>query len=213
MVGLLRKAPHPEWVLMYRLGLGRDRIAALVRAAPATVGYHLRVARRQDPDLEAAHLAAEAALSPAAVARMEEAIAWVADAGRLPRGPSAGQVERSMEAWIRQRRSEAAAGTLHPSYRAGLARIAGWDTNARTAADEARWHTRLAELQQYRAEGNDWPRHRAYDTEQEHALGVWIHGQRQKLREDTLSPDKAAQLDAVVPGWQKGRTRGRPARS
>lgn len=117
-----------------------------------------------------------------------------------------------MEAWIRQRRREAAAGTLHPSYRDGLARIAGWDTNARTAADEARWHTRLAELVQYRAEGNDWPRHREYDTEQEHTLGVWIHGLRQKLREDTLSSDKAA-LDAAVPGWQKGRTRGRPARS
>lgn len=37
----LRSASDPEWVLMYRLGLGRSRIAALVRAAPATVGYHL----------------------------------------------------------------------------------------------------------------------------------------------------------------------------
>jgi hypothetical protein len=30
-----------EWVLMYRLGLGRARIAALVRVPPAAVGYHL----------------------------------------------------------------------------------------------------------------------------------------------------------------------------
>ena len=209
---LLRKAPYPEWVLMYRLGLGRDRIAALVRAAPATVGYHLRVARRQDPQLQAAHRAAGAAPSAAAVARMEEVIAWVAAAGRLPRGRSDDRAERSMEAWIRQRRAEAAAGTLHPCYRDGLARIPGWNTNARTAADEARWDARLAELRRYRAEGNDWPRHQKYATEQEHTLGVWIHVQRQKLREGTLSPDKAAQLDAAVPGWQQGRPRGRVAR-
>lgn len=171
------------------------------------------MARRQDPELEAAHRTAGAAPSPAAVARMEEVIAWVTEAGRLPRGRSDYQAERSMEAWIRQRRSEAAAGTLHPSYRDGLARIPGWDTNARTAADEARSQARLVELVRYRAQGKDWPRHRAYETEQKHALGVWIHGQRQSLREDALSPEKAAQLDAAVPGWQKGRTRGRPARS
>jgi Helicase associated domain len=212
MDSLLRKAPYPEWVLMYRLGLGRDRIAALVRAAPATVGYHLGVARRQDPELEAAHRAAGAAPSLVAVARMEEIIDWVTDAGRLPRGRVADQAERSMEAWIRQRRSEAAAGTLHPSYRDGLARIPGWDTNARTAADEARWQARLAELVRYRAGGNDWPRHHEYDTDEEHVLGVWIHGQRQKFREGTLSPDKAAQLDAAIPGWLQGRTRGRATR-
>lgn len=82
---------------MYRLGLGRDRIAAVVRAAPATVGYHLGIARRQDPELEAAHIAAGAPLSPAAVARMEEVIAWVAGAGRLPRGRATDQAERSTE--------------------------------------------------------------------------------------------------------------------
>ncbi|MGY2747353.1 hypothetical protein [Arthrobacter sp. UYCu723] len=51
----LRRAPDAEWVLMYRLGLSRKRIADLVRAEPATVGYHLVVARRQDPGLEPAH--------------------------------------------------------------------------------------------------------------------------------------------------------------
>jgi hypothetical protein len=54
----LRRAPDAEWVLMYRLGLSRKRIADLVGAEPATVGYHLVIARRQDPRLEAAHLAA-----------------------------------------------------------------------------------------------------------------------------------------------------------
>jgi hypothetical protein len=57
----LRRAPDAEWVLMYRLGLSRQRIAALVRAEPATVGYHLVIARRQDPELEAEHQAAAGA--------------------------------------------------------------------------------------------------------------------------------------------------------
>ncbi|KQQ98407.1 hypothetical protein ASF72_18350 [Arthrobacter sp. Leaf141] len=77
MDGLLRKAPYPEWALTSRLGLDRDRIAALVRAAPGTLAYHLGIARRPDPEFEAAHLAAGAALSPTTAARMEEVIAWV----------------------------------------------------------------------------------------------------------------------------------------
>ena len=85
----LRRAPDAEWVLMYRLGLSRQRIAAIVRAEPATVGYHLVIARRQDPGLEAEHLAAAGATpvpypSPADLAHMDELIAWVKAEGRLP---------------------------------------------------------------------------------------------------------------------------------
>lgn len=75
----LRRAPDVEWVLMYRLGLSRKRIAALVRVHPAAVGYHLVIARRQDSGLEAEHHAATGAKPsppPADLARMEEVIAW-----------------------------------------------------------------------------------------------------------------------------------------
>ncbi|MDQ0819158.1 MULTISPECIES: hypothetical protein [unclassified Arthrobacter] len=87
----LRRAPDAEWVLMYRLGLSRQRIAELVRVHPAVVGYHLVIARRQDPGLEAEHLAAAGAIpvpypSPKDLARMEEVIAWVSAEGRLPDG-------------------------------------------------------------------------------------------------------------------------------
>lgn len=71
----LRRAPDAEWVLMYRLGLSRKRIAELVRAEPATVGYHLVVARPQDPGLETAHQTAastKARCSPMDLARMDE---------------------------------------------------------------------------------------------------------------------------------------------
>jgi hypothetical protein len=100
----LRRAPDAEWVLVYRLGLSRQRIAELVRAHPALVWYHLVIARRQDPGLEAAHRAATVAKPrpfPGSLARMDEAIAWIRSGGRLPRDRSEHQEERSMARWLR----------------------------------------------------------------------------------------------------------------
>ncbi|WP_223987926.1 helicase associated domain-containing protein [Arthrobacter sp. NicSoilB8] len=211
----LRRAPDAEWVLMYRLGLSRQRIAALVRAEPATVGYHLVIARRQDPGLEAEHQAAAGAApvlhpSPKDLRRMEELIAWVKAEGRFPEDRSGDRSERSMARWLSGRRREAAEGTLDPACRDGLARVPGWADNRREAADEARWHHRLAQLAAYREEGNDWPRHKDCESEREHALGVWIHTQRYKHRRGELDPVKVKLLGDAVPGWQAGRTRGRP---
>ncbi|MCU1532996.1 MAG: helicase-associated protein [Arthrobacter sp.] len=207
----LRRAPDAEWVLMYRLGLSRQRIAALVAVPPAVVGYHLAIARRQDPGLEAGHQAGAAPIpcpSPRDLARMEEVIAWISAAGRLPHGRSGRTADGAVavRASARSRR-----GTLDPAYSEGLARVPGWAENRREAADEARWHDRLAELAVFREEGNDWPRHHDYDSEREHTLRVWIHAQRYKRRRDELDPVKVKLLDDAVPGWQAGRTRGRPS--
>ncbi|MEV5053687.1 helicase associated domain-containing protein [Arthrobacter sp. LAR12-1-1.1] len=211
----LRRAPDAEWVLMYRLGLSRKRIAELVRAEPATVGYHLVIARRQDPGLEAAHLAATdtgTSPSPAALARMEQIIVWITAEHRFPRDRSENKEERSMARWLSDRRREAADGTLHAAYGDGLSRVPGWEWNHRAAAEETRWHRRLAQLVEFREEGNDWPRHKKCDSEREHTLGVWVHAQRQKHRRGDLEAEKVKLLDAAIPGWQAGRTRGRPAR-
>ena len=110
------------------------------------------------------------------------------------------------------RRREAADGTLDPAYRAGLSRVPRWADSRRETEDEARWHHRLAQLIAYRQEGNDWPRHQGYETEREHTLGVWIHTQRYTRRRGELDPVKLKLLDDAVPGWQAGRTRGRPSR-
>ncbi|WP_211882370.1 helicase associated domain-containing protein [Pseudarthrobacter albicanus] len=212
----LRRAPDAEWVLMYRLGLGRKRIAELVRVPPAAVGYHLVIARRRDPGLEAAHYAATGATigpSPADFARMEEIIDWITATGRLPRDRAADKGERSMARWLSERRREAADGTLSPAYRDSLAQVPGWTGNPRAIEDESRWHDRLAQLVDFRAEGNDWPRHHDYASEREHTLGVWIHTQRYKRRRTYLDPAKIKLLDEAVPGWQTGRTRGRPPRT
>ena len=213
----LRRAPDAEWVLMYRLGLSRQRIAALVRAEPAAVGYHLVIARRQDPGLEAEHQAAAGAApvpypSPTDLARMEEVIAWVSAEGRLPDGRSGDRGERSMARWLSARRREAAEGTLDPAYSDGLARVPGWAENRREAEDEARWHDRLAQLVASGRKATTGPATTTTDSEREHTLGVWIHTQRYKRRRGELDPVKVKLLDDAVPGWQTGRTRGRPPR-
>jgi hypothetical protein len=115
-----------------------------------------------------------------------------------------------MTRWLSVRRREAAEGALDPSYRDGLAPVRGWQENRRESEDAARWHHRLAQLVDFRQEGNDWPRYKGCDSEREHTLGVWIHTQRQKHRSGELDPVKFRLLNNAVPGWQAGRTRGRP---
>ncbi|MDP9983118.1 hypothetical protein J2W14_002531 [Pseudarthrobacter oxydans] len=117
-----------------------------------------------------------------------------------------------MARWLSGRRREAAEGTLDPAYRDGLARVPGWRGNRRDAEDEARWHHRLAQLEDFRHVGSNWPRHMDCDSEREHTLGVWIHTQRYKNRRGELDPGKVKLLDDAVPGWQTGRTRGRHRR-
>jgi hypothetical protein len=41
---------------------------------------------------------------------------------------------------------------------------------------------------------------------------MWIHTQRYKHRHGDLDLAKIKLLDEAVPGWQAGRTRGRPPR-
>ncbi|TSE15732.1 hypothetical protein B1A87_007305 [Arthrobacter sp. KBS0703] len=64
------------------------------------------------------------------------------------------------------------AGTLAPAFREGLAVLPGWEGTPRAEADEARWQARLTALIAYRAAGNNWPRHKATITGEEHELGV-----------------------------------------
>ncbi|MGM9474215.1 hypothetical protein ACS5PJ_19680 [Pseudarthrobacter sp. YS3] len=53
-----RRAPDPEWVLMYRQGIPSPKIAAGAGAAASTVRYHLHLAIQVDPGLRDEHKAA-----------------------------------------------------------------------------------------------------------------------------------------------------------
>jgi hypothetical protein len=205
-------APNAEWVLMCRAGLTRARIAQLVRAPASTVGYHLRIAAAADAGLRRAHEAAAARktmVTAQGLERMEQLVALVQETGRYPSTNAESISGRTLAAWLQRRRAEARAGTLTPAFRDGLAVLDGWEGRPRTEADEHRWQERLKALVEYRAAGNDWPRHKAFITGTEHDLGIWLHTQRYKARRGQLDPQKAEALDAAVPGWRIGRPRGR----
>jgi hypothetical protein len=212
-----RGVPNAEWVLMYRGGLTRSRIATLTRTATSTVNHHLSAAVAADPALQAAHeKAADQALpqpGPSGLARMRKLVVMVQEAGRYPSRTAKDAAERTLASWLGRRRNDAVAGTLAPAYRDGLAVLPDWQRPPRAVADEARWRDRLTALAEYRAAGHDWPLHKTSVTGVEHELGVWLHSQRQKARRGELDPAKTAALDTAVPGWRAGRQRGRKPRN
>jgi hypothetical protein len=130
--------------------------------------------------------------------------------GRLPSSKSASARERALATWFVNRRKDHDRGTLAPIYSNGLQEIPGWEQRTRKDDDEKRWNHRLEELTAYMAAGNDWPRHKRTDTEEERLLGMWLHIQRMKYRRNELDQDKEEQLNMLLPDWRDGRTRGRP---
>ncbi|WP_306905345.1 helicase associated domain-containing protein [Arthrobacter pascens] len=139
---------------------------------------------------------------------MNDIIAFYTAEGRLPSTHGTSSRERAIGVWLHRRKQDAAQGTLSLIYREGLRGIPGWDRpSTRNADDEARWHQRLAELIAFRAVGNDWPRHKKAETEQERVLGVWLHSQRIKHRRSELNEGKEKLLNTILPGWRTGRKR------
>jgi hypothetical protein len=210
-------APNPEWVLMYRRGLSRKKIAELTGAPPSTVGYHLSVAKTADPDLKAEHDAAAGKPTTQethpGLNRMHQVVSMVQATGRYPSRNADDVSERKLAAWLRRRRRDAEAGILAPMIHDGLAVLPDWQRQPRDVVGEATWKDRLAALIAVRASGHDWPRHKNANTDVERELGVWLHTQRFKLHRGRLSSKKAEALDAAVPGWLAGRKRGRKSRS
>jgi hypothetical protein len=198
---------------MYRRGLNQARIAQLVGAPLSKVGYHLTIARRSDPGLTAEHEAyvpnVPARVSASGIRTMMELISFVDSGGRYPSFTAPTQGERKLAKWLQRRRRDAANGRLAEVYRDGLQALPGWESRTRSSVDESRWQARLAALVSYRANGEDWPRHKKTDSEEEHTLGVWLHAQRSKRARGELDQVRAAALDSVLPGWREGRRRGR----
>lgn len=201
---------------MYRRGLGRGKIAELTGAPLRTVGYHLTAARKLHPELQTEHeeaVGASQRITGKGMERMAQLIALVQEGGRYPSSKAEDNAERALAVWLSRRRKEAREGNLLPAFRDGLNILPGWQDLRRVSGDEARWQERLTALKDYRASGQDWPRHKATIEGLEHELGVWLHTQRYKARRGELTPTKVAALDATLPGWESGRTRGRKPKS
>lgn len=194
-------------------GLGRGQIAEQSGAPVRTVGYHLAVARRLEPGLQEEHAAVTAAnprrVTRQGLVRMAQLVAMVQGSGKYPSTKSADRDERALAAWLNRRRRDSREGTLPQAFQDGLKILGDWQDLRRSAGDEARWQERLAALAGYRESRQDWPRHKTTSDGLEHELGVWIHTQRYKAHRGELDRSEVAALDAMVPGWRSGRTRGR----
>jgi hypothetical protein len=112
---------------MYRKGLNRGQIANLTGAAPATIGYHLGLARTQDPNLQNEHdvAARKPGVTGQGRERLQQLVAFVQDTGRYPARSSDDVSERTLAAWLQRRRREAADGTISPAYGQALAVLPG----------------------------------------------------------------------------------------
>ncbi|WP_307051387.1 helicase associated domain-containing protein [Arthrobacter oryzae] len=86
--------------------------------------------------------------------------------------------------------------------------IPGWDqASPKKAEDEARWQKRSEQVKDLRDAGGDWPRHQKTPDAAEHALGVWLHGQRIAYNQGKMAPEKEALLNEHLPGCREGRRR------
>jgi hypothetical protein len=210
-----RTAPHPEWVQMYRQGLTTAKIAATAGAAQSTVRYHLAIAAATEPSLRDDHRNAarprpSTRVTAEGLQNLNDTIALYKAEDRLPSTKASSARERTLAMWLTRRRQDHDRGTLSPTYRNGLQDIPDWEQRTRKDDDEVRWSQRLQELTGYMAAGNNWPRHKNTDIEEERVLGMWLHIQRMKYRRNELNKDKETQLNTLLPGWRDGRTRGRP---
>ena len=199
---------------MYRLGLTAPQIAATVNVGKSTVRYHLAIAAKAEPSIRDEHRnAARAALgirtTEKGLQNLHDTLTLYRAERRLPSTKSPSTRERTLAIWLLRRRHDHARGTLSPTYSNALQKLPDWELT-RTSKDEARWTQRLHDTTTYIAAGNDWPRHKNTETEEERLLGTWLHTQRIKSRRTELAKDKEDQLDTLLPGWRNGRTRGRP---
>ena len=144
-------APNPEWVLMYRRGLSRKKIAGLTGAPSSTVEKHIAAAKALDPDLRSEHAAAGESASTPGMKRLLQVLAMVEATGRYPSRNADDESERKLAAWLRRRRRDAEAGILDPAIRDGMAVLPDWQRKPGDVAHEAKWQKRLMALVAYRA--------------------------------------------------------------
>lgn len=197
VTGLKRAAPDPEWVLMYRQGITIPKIATGSGVAETTVRYHLAIAARMQPSIRDEHrdaLTSHQRITSAGRQNLADILDLYNAEGRLPTTAGSSARERALGVWLNRRRQEAAQGVLAPIYKQALDAIPGWHhPSTKKTDDKACWKQRLAEVADYLAGGNDWPRHNKTDIKEERVLGVWLHVQRINHRAGRLDSAKEAQ--------------------
>lgn len=212
-----RVAPDDEFVRMYRHGIPTAKIAVLQGVSVTTVRYHVQIAAQADPRIRDEHKnerKPQTKRSEAGLRNLEEVLAFYKAEGRLPTTGGDTPRERALGVWLLRRRQDLAEDKLSPTYREGLSAVPEWESRSSyRERQDARWKRRLTELVQYKAQGNDWPRHQKAECEEERVLGVWLHVQRISQREGKLEAARELKLTELLPGWRIGRVPGSGRRS
>jgi len=199
---------HPEWLLMYRKGLPFGLIAKLCKAPRSTVHAYLQRQSELYPELAEEHernrpsdRLQHRSVSQSWLGHMEALKAFIDEHGRMPHNGGPADGETALASWLSVQRRKHLEGSLRPEALELLADIPDWNMSARALDDRQRWHQRLAELQLFLDLEGRSPRYRGYKTEHERILGVWLHGQKQKLTNRLLTIEEVRLLTESAPGW------------
>ena len=199
---------HPEWLLMYRKGLPFGLIATLCKAPRSTVHAYLRRQSQLHRELAEEHERNRPSegiqyrgVPQSWVEHVETLKAFIDVHGRMPRNGGRPDGETALASWLSAQRRKHLDGGLRPEALELLKAIPDWEVSARALEDRQRWHQRLAELRLFLDSEGRWPRYRGYRSEDERVLGVWLHGQKQKLTNRLLTEEEVRALTDAAPGW------------
>lgn len=197
---------HPEWDMMYAVGLTVREIADRCHQNVATIHAHFQSRERYEPGTRATH---EAALAARGVDRptiswrklLAEVLEFQKTHGRLP-SHDGDNTERRLHRWVlKQRRAHRNKSMSTPKI-VLLEDLTGWNIDAHQQELDETWRARLTSLIDFTAANHQIPRYKNHSTEAERVLGVWLHIQHQKRAEGTMIPWRLEMMDAAFPHWQ-----------
>lgn len=193
--------------MMFTAGLTAREIADRCKQNIATVHLHLKNREKYDPNFFAKHLEALEARGPHRITtqwrrRVKEAQEFHAEQGCLPRRDG-DPVERSLAEWLAEQRRLFERNELPQAKTVLLEPLPNWNINAQTKEREVQWRNKLALLIDFVSTEQRMPRYKTYATEEEHALGVWLHNRHQRRTENRLQAWKLKALNEAISGWPR----------
>ncbi|PRB76643.1 hypothetical protein CQ012_06425 [Arthrobacter sp. MYb214] len=198
---------HPEWDMMYAAGLTVREIADLCHANVATVHLHFRVREKYTPGVHEIHAVALGKRDPDRPStrwrqRLSEVLTFQEAHHRLPDSRAEEEEERFLARWLATQRNAYRKGRLSAAKVILLDGVKRWQVNLSQRRRDEHWRTMLEAVRIFVVSTGHMPRYRTYETEEERALGVWLHNQHQGRIENTLQPWRLAALNNAVPEWR-----------
>ena len=197
---------------MWTKGLDIWRIAVLCRVPYRKVYEHIRNRVAYHPELFGQRLMLHdhPQLPPGGLKKQKPKIPWTERAqglaefkrvhGRFPRGYI--EAEQPLYTFMQYQRQQYRAGKLpEPRKRHLDESVPGWLTPPKKERENALWHQRLMELEEFLRERARYPRYKTGMDSSEKVLAVWVERQRRCSHAGKLARGRKTQLDTAAPGW------------